>query len=108
MLRGIVGIVHKDVANLWIIDTKEGNNLSEVLYNYLLNDRSLQKTAAATFMHRNTVAYKINQITTLTDIDFDDPEECQIIMASCKLLRYMTKVMRVFPSNGPMRRRQLN
>lgn len=102
--NALADYLHPDVANLWVIDSRENNNLSEVLYNYLLNDRSLQKTAAATFMHRNTVAYKINQITTLTDIDFDDPEECQIILASCKLLRYMTKVMLVFPSNGPMRR----
>jgi DNA-binding PucR family transcriptional regulator len=90
-------IIHPDILILWTIDSRDNNNLTEVLYQYLINDRSHQKTAAATYIHRNTVSYKINQIIKLTNLNLDNSELCQRLIFSCQMLKYLTKCMQISP-----------
>ena len=74
-------------------DRQHNNNLRDVLYYYLLNDRNLVKTAAATYMHRNTVINKMSKIMDLIHLDLEDGNLRQRLMLSCQFIRYYEKVM---------------
>lgn len=53
-------------------DKKDGRNLAETLYRYLLNGNAAA-TASAMFIHRNTLLYRLNLINELVHIDYSDP-----------------------------------
>lgn len=53
-------------------DKKDGRNLAETLYRYLLNGNTAA-TAAAMFIHRNTLLYRLNLINEIVSIDYSDP-----------------------------------
>ena len=91
----IIYLVHPAVVHLTRYDRKHNGNLRDVLYYYLRNDRNLIKTAADTYMHRNTVINKINKILELVDIDLEDGGLRQRLMFSCQIIRYYEKVMKL-------------
>ena len=51
---------------------KNTNNLA-VLYSFLINERRATETAAAMYMHRNNVLYRIGRIEELLNIRLDNP-----------------------------------
>ena len=50
---------------------------------YLENNRSVSRTAAALYLHRNTVAYRITRILDLLTIDLDDPNQFLAVYLAC-------------------------
>ncbi len=56
-------------------DAKHNSNYVETLELYLKYDRSIQAVSEASFTHRNTVIYRINNIKKLLDTEFDSPAE---------------------------------
>lgn len=86
-------LMHPAVIFLTRYDRANNSNLRDVLFYYLINDRSLVKTAAATYMHRNTVINKINKITDLLKLDFEDGQLRQRLLLSCQIIRYYELVM---------------
>lgn len=66
-------MIHPAIALLKAHDAEKGNGLYETLFHYLCNERSIQKTAQALHLHRNSLQYRLNQIRELTDLDLDDP-----------------------------------
>lgn len=89
----VLYLIHPAVVHLSRYDLEHNNNLRDVLYYYLLNDRNLVKTAAATYMHRNTVLNKVNKILELIQLDLEDGTLRQRLMFSCQFIRYYEKVM---------------
>lgn len=89
----VVYLVHSAVIQLTRYDAANNTNLRDVLYNYLIFDRNLVKTAAATYMHRNTVLNKINKITSLLDLDLEDPILRQKLIVSCQIILYIERAM---------------
>lgn len=89
----IIYLIHPAVVHLTRYDHQYRSNLRTVLYYYLLNDRNLVKTAADTYMHRNTVINKINRILELVDLDLEDGRLCQRLMISIQFILYYEKVM---------------
>ncbi|MEH7222190.1 helix-turn-helix domain-containing protein [Bacillus sp. JJ1566] len=61
-----------DIQILQKKDLESQTNLLETLEIYLLNNGRLKPTADQLFIHINTLKYRLNQITDLTEIDFDD------------------------------------
>lgn len=53
-------------------DKESQTNLLETLEVYLLNNCRLKATAEKLFIHPNTLKYRLNQISELTSITFDD------------------------------------
>lgn len=53
-------------------DKKDGRNLAETLYQYLLHGNTAA-TASAMFIHRNTLLYRLNLINEIVNIDYNDP-----------------------------------
>ena len=51
------------------------------------------QTAAATYMHRNTVINKVNKIMELLDLDLEDGNLRQRLILSCQFIRYYENVM---------------
>ena len=90
----VLYLIHPAVVLLTRYDREHHSSLRDVLYYYLLNDRNLVKTAAATYMHRNTVINKINKIMELLDLDLEDATLRQRLILSCQFIRYYENVMK--------------
>lgn len=86
-------LMHPAVIHLDRYDREHNTNLRDVLFYYLINDRNLVKTAAATYMHRNTVINKVNKILDLLKLDLEDGNLRQRLIISCQMIRYYELVM---------------
>ncbi|HIX58946.1 MAG TPA: helix-turn-helix domain-containing protein, partial [Candidatus Blautia gallistercoris] len=68
-------------------DEKHGSGLYDTLFQYLFQDRSIQKGAEALHIHRNSFLYRIHRIKELTQIDLEDPSARFYLMLSFLLER---------------------
>ena len=91
----IIYLVHPAIIALTRYDRDHNNNLRDVLYYYLRNDRNLVKTASDTFMHRNTVVNKVNKIDEIIDLDLEDDGLRQRLIFSCQVIRYYENVLKL-------------
>lgn len=66
-------------------DREHGTNYVETLKHYLLSNGSIQSVSEATFTHRNTVIYRLNNIKKLLDCSFDTPEERIKYLIACMI-----------------------
>ena len=64
---------HPVLAALRIHDREKNSTLYETLYQFLINERSAQRTAQALHIHKNSLSYRLNQIKEIADLDLDDP-----------------------------------
>ncbi len=53
-------------------EEQHGGDLSKVFLKYILNGCSVTKTAADTYMHRNTILNKVRKATEIMECDFED------------------------------------
>lgn len=67
-------------------DKKDGRNLAETLYQYLLNGNTAA-TAAAMFIHRNTLLYRLNLINEIVSIDYNDPFQRLYFILSYEMMQ---------------------
>jgi DNA-binding PucR family transcriptional regulator len=77
--------LHPAVEILRGYDKEYGTNLMEVLYIYLLNNKSHTVCARKLFIHRSTFQYRLNKIFSMVDVDLDDEETKLNILFSIKL-----------------------
>lgn len=87
-------LAHPALIHLARYDTRHGTNLRQVLYHYLVFGGNIQRTAAALYMHRNTVMNKLKKISEMVSFDFSDGLLCQRLLLSCQLLEYAEKVFK--------------
>lgn len=66
----VVYLAHPGITYLMRYDKEYNSDLCEVLKQYVLNGRSVSRTAAEMYMHRNTVQRKINKITEIVGEEF--------------------------------------
>ena len=91
--ENIIYLTHPAVARLRKYDEEHGTELRQVLYHYLRYDGSIQKTAAAMYMHRNTIQNKLKKINELAPVDLHDGLLCERLLLSCQLLEYQEKIL---------------
>ncbi len=72
-------------------DQTRGTNLVETLFAFVHHRQNITETAAELHLHYNTMKYRINQITDLTDIDFDSFDYMFNIIIAEKVFDIMTK-----------------
>ncbi len=89
----VVYLVHPAIIELTRYDAEHRSDLREVLYRFLLCDRSLAKTADAAFMHRNTVLNKITKVESMLGIDLNDARLRQKLILSCQIILYIENVL---------------
>ena len=66
-------VIHPLLDTLKTHDAQKGSELYDTLFQYLVNERSIQKGANALHVHKNTYSYRLDRIKALSSIDLDDP-----------------------------------
>lgn len=89
----LIYLCHPGIIALERFDKKYDNNLKDVLYHYLMNDRNSAQTAKELFIHRNTMLYKINKIEEIIGQSLDDPLLRERLLFSFRILEYAEKMM---------------
>lgn len=85
-------LAHPVVAALKRHDLENNDDLSAVLYYYLINERSIADTASMLHMHRNTVMNKVKKMTSQFKLNFDDRHLRQRLIFSCQLMKFYDEV----------------
>ncbi|WP_019912690.1 PucR family transcriptional regulator [Paenibacillus sp. HW567] len=85
-------VCHPALLTLREYDMKHHTDLYHTLFIYLKNNRQLQKTAARMFIHRNTLRYRLQQISELTHADLDNIDNVLRLYMSYKMTAYLDKV----------------
>ena len=80
-------ICHPAILALDREDRETGSQYIPTLEAYLSSDGNLKKLADAMHMHRNTLQYRLNRISQITGIHFDDGIQSNRLYLSIKLLR---------------------
>ena len=76
------------LITLYRYDFLNGSILCDILQTYLLNNRSVERTAQKCYMHRNTIKSKLELIQQITPLDLDDPEVFISLIISFRLINY--------------------
>ena len=79
-------LIHPALPALHEHDAAMGTELYDTLHCYLEHERSLVKTAAALFIHRNTLLYRLEKLHQLVDLDLDDADLRLHLTLSYRLL----------------------
>lgn len=65
---------HTAIIQLWEYDREHDTDFLESLRVYLINNQSIGKAAAALFIHRNTMTYRLSKILEITSLDLSDAD----------------------------------
>ncbi|MCF0131397.1 MAG: PucR family transcriptional regulator ligand-binding domain-containing protein [Pseudobutyrivibrio sp.] len=68
-------------------DAKHSMNLEETLFNYLKYDGSISKVSSVMYIHKNTIAYRMNKIRELLGTDIDSMQEKTNLYIACLIHR---------------------
>ncbi len=71
----------------------------QLIYHYLLSGKSLQKTADALYLHRNTVSYRLNRLKERYGLGFDNDRDNALLLLCCLALQRPDVFFR--PEPGP-------
>lgn len=87
--NSFVELCQEEILNLYEQDRKNRTTLVDTLYEYLVNDRNVLKTARAMYIHRNTLQYRLRQIRMIYDPDTASADSRQYALLSIRILRTM-------------------
>ena len=90
---------HSAVALLRDYDYIHETELLESLRVYLTHNRSIGESAAALYIHRNTMNYRIAHINELTQLDLGDPDVFCHLLFSFYALDYRLLLSRDEPES---------
>lgn len=94
--KDLTYLTHPAILRLNSYDRDHNTNLLEVLYYYLLNGCSINETALALNVHRNTIQTKINKLNELIRDDFTKSGMIQCrLLVSCMIFFYQDRYSRV-------------
>lgn len=85
---GVGALIHDIIRELYNQEDRESMDLLETLYVYLKHERSYLKTSKELELHRNSIVYRINKLTTKYDVDLEDPYLRQQLLISYQLLSF--------------------
>lgn len=88
----IVDYCHPALKKLYDYDLINSTNFFETLCVYLKSDCVIKKTAEALFIHRNSLAYRIERIYKICNIDELNVETKHALISSYKIYKYLDKV----------------
>jgi sugar diacid utilization regulator len=76
--------VRSVLAPLDTLSGPKSRQAIQTLQAYLDRQGSLSKTAEALHLHRNAVAYRINRIFSMLDVDRDNPDDLLLLQLACR------------------------
>lgn len=80
-------LISRDIVDIAAYDEENGTNLLDTLEAYLRNERSMTKTSNCMFLHRNSVAYRIEKVKAMLRCDLDNPETRVGLQLSLRIWR---------------------
>lgn len=95
--RNLIYLCHPAIIALDRYDRKYNNDLKDVLYLYLANERNSAKTARELFIHRNTMLYKIRKIEEIIGESLDNVLLRERLLFSFHVLEYIEKFLKEDP-----------
>ena len=81
-------LCHSAVLKLEAYDRKNGTELMSTLHAYLSCHTNMSEAAASLYIHRNTLAKRLEKINDLMHVDFSDAETTFHLMFSFRILEY--------------------
>ncbi|MCI5758969.1 MAG: helix-turn-helix domain-containing protein [Eubacterium sp.] len=77
---------HPLIRKLWYDQETNHDETFQTLLTYLDNERSVSKTSAVLFTHRNTVMYRIRKLQEIYPVDLNDPQTRYYLRLSMEIL----------------------
>ncbi|MDK2866870.1 MAG: hypothetical protein PWP51_1424 [Clostridiales bacterium] len=79
---------HAKIFEIWEKGDERDRELIHSLYHYLIHGRNLALSAKALFLHRNTLAYRIQKIAKMLNVDLNTLSENEVnfLMLSCMIV----------------------
>lgn len=77
-------LIHPALQALKQYDAEKNSELYDTLYQYLLRERSVIRTAQAIHIHKNSLMYRLQRLRSIIDVDLNDP-----LVRTYLLLSYM-------------------
>ena len=94
--------LHDDcLADILKYDEERQGNLFQTLESYLKNDGSIQAVARETYVHRNTVAYRIRKIKQILQCDVTSQELRFTYMLACHIHHYFSFMEKEYGGIAP-------
>ncbi len=90
---------HRQVLQIHEHDRHAGGDLLLSLQAYLQHERSLKAASEELHIHRNTLVYRLDRISKITDLPLDDPQSRIHILLSCMILHYLDKLTSAASTN---------
>lgn len=88
--KDLLNYVSDEILEMESYDKQNGSEYLPTLFNYLLYDRSLEKTSSSLYVHKNTIAYRLERIKELFPIDLDDYNRSFLYLYSCYILKFLS------------------
>ena len=88
----ILNYINETILEIYIYDRDNNTSLLETLFQYLLNNRSLNETSRILFVHKNTVTYRLERVKDLFNIDFNNVENNLSFMYSASIIKYLDSI----------------
>ncbi|AWB45218.1 hypothetical protein DCC85_13920 [Paenibacillus sp. CAA11] len=85
-------VCHPALITLREYDEKHHADLYHTLFTYLKNNQQLQKTADELFIHRNTMRYRLQQISEFIHIDLNNIDNVLKLYMSYKMIAYLDRL----------------
>lgn len=78
------------LEELFKADQEKETEYVQLLFDYMQNGYSINKTASAIFMHRNSLVYRLNAMEEVTEINIDDTLFRELLPFTYRVLDYKT------------------
>lgn len=101
-------ICHPAVLKLDEEDKLTGSCYINTLEAYLTSEKNIGKIAEKLFIHRNTLMYRLEKITIMTGLEYDNLAEMEHVLLSIHILRLMQKGNNGMPVSLPFGRQWEN
>lgn len=94
-----ISYVHPIIYKLADFDKKNNTDYLITLETYILYICSSRRVAEKLHIHRNTLLYRLNKISELTNCDFNDENICIQLMLSFQMLKLKKQIDKTFDSS---------
>ncbi len=84
----LLGLCHEAVLTLESYDRRHGTSFMGTLHAYLASGMNARETAQTLYIHRNTLAKRLERIHDLVTMDLDDRETVFHLLFSLRVIEY--------------------
>ena len=81
--------INDNIGNVIEYDKKHDSSYAQTLYQYIINDGSVQAIASALYCHRNTVNYRIRVLRENFNLNLDDAMQRFNILTAFLIQTYL-------------------